>query len=57
MADSRPTSLYRGMRNHPPPSEGEEMSQVLSVHIGEKNKARYPSLPTYVRHGARKELE
>ena len=28
--DSRSSSLYRGMRNHPPASEGEEMSEVLS---------------------------
>ena len=28
--DSRPSSLYRGMRNHPPVPEGEEMSEVQS---------------------------
>ena len=28
MVDSRSSSLYRGMRNHPPVPEGEEMSQM-----------------------------
>ena len=30
MVDSRSTSLHRGMRNHPPASVGEEMSQMQS---------------------------
>ena len=30
MVDSRSSSLSRGMRNHPPVPEGEEMSEVLS---------------------------
>ena len=30
MVDSRSSSLYRGMRNHPPASVGEAMSQVQS---------------------------